>query len=190
MTNLPKRRRPVLFTAAVAAVATGVAAYAYARRKFYPALATVPHVDLHRYAGLWYEVARLPTRYEKDFQHVTAEYRLLPDGKIQVLNTCHKKGMHGPVETAKGTARAIDATNAKLKVSFFWPFEGDYWVLELGPGYHYALVGTPDRERLWLLSRTPHLERNLRDHLIASAREKGFPVDNLIYTPQPTDGKP
>lgn len=190
MTNLLKRRRPVLFSAAVAAVATGVAAYAYARRKFYPPLATVPHVDLHRYAGLWYEVARLPTRYEKGCQHVTAEYHLRPDGKVQVINTCHQKGLEGPVEKATGTARAVDATNAKLKVSFFWPFEGDYWILELSSGYHYALVGTPNRESLWILSRTPHLERGLRDRLIASAREKGFPVDKLIFTPQPIDGKP
>ncbi|UYZ63752.1 lipocalin family protein [Hymenobacter weizhouensis] len=180
-------RQPVLLAAA-AAVATGVAAYAFARRKSHPPLPTVAHVDLHRYRGLWYEVARLPARFEKGCQHVTAEYKLRPDGKVQVLNTCHKHSLNGPVETAAGTARVVDAkTNAKLRVSFFWPFEGDYWILDLDQAdYRYALVGEPGRKNLWILSRTPHLERSLRDRLVAKGRELGFPVDRLIFTPQPT----
>jgi apolipoprotein D and lipocalin family protein len=189
--NLLKRRRPVLFTAIAATVASGVALYSYARRKAHPYLPTVAHVDLHKYRGLWYEVARLPTKYEKDCQHVTAKYTLRPDGKVDVLNTCHKDGLDGPVETAKGTAYAVDDTNAKLKVSFFWPFTGDYWVLDLDyADYQYALVGEPSRKNLWILSRKPHLERSIRDRLVAHARNLGFPVDNLIYTAQPIDGKP
>ncbi|MBD2716236.1 lipocalin family protein [Microvirga sp. STR05] len=192
MANLLKRRRPVLFTVLGAAVATGVAAYAYTRRQLHAPLETVPHVDLHKYMGLWYEVARLPIRYEKDCQHVTAQYKLRPDGKVSVRNTCHKEGLNGPTEVANGTARVVDtATNAKLKVSFFWPFEGDYWVLDLDHSdYRYALVGTPSRENLWLLSRTPHMERNRRDMLVGKARDLGFNVDQLIFTPQPIDGKP
>ncbi|WP_188559295.1 lipocalin family protein [Hymenobacter glacieicola] len=186
MANLLKRRRPVLFAAAAAVVTTGVAAYTYARRKLYAPLPTAAHVDLHKYAGLWYEVARLPTRFEKGCQHVTAEYKLQPDGKVRVLNTCHKEGLNGPVETATATARAVDSTNSKLKVQFFWPFEGDYWILDLDlSDYRYALVGEPSRKNLWLLSRTPHLERSIRDRLITYARGLGFPVDNLLFTPQP-----
>lgn len=191
MANLLKRRRPVLFAAAAAVVTTGVAAYAYARRKLHPPLPTVAHVDLHQYMGLWYEVARLPARFEKGCQHVTAQYKLQPNGTVHVLNTCHKGGLNGPVTTATATARATDATNAKLKVQFFWPFEGDYWILALDQAdYRYALVGEPSRQNLWILSRTPHLERNLRDQLVAQARELGFPVENLLFTPQPVAGKP
>lgn len=192
MPNLVKRRRPVLFTVLGAAVATGVAAYAYTRRQLHAPLPTVPHVDLHKYMGLWYEVARLPIRYEKGCQHVTAQYKLQPDGKVSVLNTCHQESLEGPTDTARGTARVVDAaTNAKLKVSFFWPFEGDYWILDLDHAdYRYALVGTPSRENLWLLSRTPHLERALRDKLTGKARSLGFDVSKLIFTPQPIAGKP
>ncbi|RSK24710.1 lipocalin family protein [Hymenobacter metallilatus] len=189
--NLLKRRQPVLLGAAAAVIATGVAAYAYTRRKAHPDLPTVAHVDLHKYAGLWYEVARLPTRFEKGCQHVTAEYKLRPDGKVNVRNTCHKEGLNGPAETATAVARAVDATNARLKVQFFWPFEGDYWILDLDHAdYQYALVGEPERKNLWILSRQPHLERNLRDRLVAKGRELGFPVENLIFTPQPIAGKP
>lgn len=189
--NLLKRRQPILIGATAAAVAAGVAAYAYTRRKAYPALPTVAHVDLHKYAGLWYEVARLPTRFEKGCQHVTAEYKLRPDGKVNVRNTCHKEGLNGPVETATAIARAVDATNARLKVQFFWPFEGDYWILAVDHSdYQYALVGEPERKNLWILSRHPHMERNLRDMLVAKGRELGFPVDDLIFTPQPMAGKP
>jgi apolipoprotein D and lipocalin family protein len=142
--------------------------------------------------GLWYEVARLPTRFEKGCQHVTAEYRLRPDGRVSVRNTGHQHGLHGPVETAEGTARVVDAsTNAKLKVSLFWPFEGDYWILALDHSdYRYALVGTPNRKNLWLLSREPHLERTLRDQLITKAHNLGFAVDQLIFTPQPMNDNP
>ncbi|RYU78172.1 lipocalin family protein [Hymenobacter persicinus] len=185
--NLLKRPQPALYTAAAALVGTGVAAFVYAKRRLRTELPTVPHVDVHRYMGLWYEVARLPTRYEKDCQHVTAEYRLMPDGKVSVLNTCHKHELEGPVEKVKGTARVVDkTTNAKLKVSFFWPFEGDYWILDLDHhDYQYALVGEPGRKNLWILSRKPHLERAWRDQLVAKGRELGFPVENLIFTGQP-----
>jgi apolipoprotein D and lipocalin family protein len=185
--NLLQRPQPLLYTAAAALVGTGMAAFVYAKRKLRPALPTVDYVDVKRYMGLWYEVARLPTRFEKDCQHVTAEYRLMPDGQVSVLNTCHKHELNGPVEKAKGTARVVDkVTNARLKVSFFWPFEGDYWILDLDHhDYQYALVGEPGRQNLWILSRHPHLERSRRDRLVARGRELGFPVENLIFTGQP-----
>ncbi|MBT9395557.1 lipocalin family protein [Hymenobacter sp. NST-14] len=184
--NLLQRRQPTLLAAAAAVVTTGVAAYAYARRRSHPPLPTVAHVDLHRYAGLWYEVARLPTRFEKGCQHVTAEYKLRSDGTMSVRNTCHQGSIGGPATTATATARPVDASNARLKVQFFWPFEGDYWILALDKSdYRYALVGEPGRKNLWILSRTPHLELAWRNQLIAKGRELGFPVENLLFTPQP-----
>ncbi|WP_162910503.1 lipocalin family protein [Hymenobacter oligotrophus] len=180
----PNIRKPGLLTAAAAALATGAAVYALTRRKL-PELSTVPHVDLHRYAGLWYEIARLPQRYERRCTNVTAEYRPLPDGRLEVKNTCRKNSVYGPAEDVHGVARVVDtATNAKLKVQFQWPFEGDYWILTLDPEYQFALVGTPNRKALWILARKPHLALPTLHNLVEVARQKGFPVGKLIYTEQ------
>jgi apolipoprotein D and lipocalin family protein len=185
MTTQP-RRRAVPLLAAVAATAAAGAAYLYLRRKNYAPLPTVAHVELARYLGRWYEVARLPVPFEKNCEHVTAEYSQRADGKLQVLNTCHKGDINGPVKQATATARAVDATNAKLKVQFFWPFEGDYWILDLDQAdYQYALVGEPSRKSLWLLSRQPQLAPEVRSRLIDRARALGFPVKKLLFTPQP-----
>ncbi|GAB2941042.1 lipocalin family protein [Hymenobacter coalescens] len=183
--STPNIRKPSLWTAVAAAAATGAAVYALTRRR-HPELITVPHVDLHRYAGLWYEIARLPQRYERGCTHVTAEYRPLADGRLEVHNTCHKGSVYGPAETVRGIARVVDTdTNAKLKVQFQWPFEGDYWVLALDPEYQFALVGTPDRKALWILSRTAHLSHPTVHNLLGVARQKGFHVEKLLYTQQP-----
>ncbi|RTQ46778.1 hypothetical protein EJV47_20605 [Hymenobacter gummosus] len=180
-------RKPVLWQVAAATLATGAAVYALTRKR-YPELRTVPHVDLHRYAGRWYEIARLPQRFEKDCTHVTAEYRPLADGRIEVHNTCHKDSVYGPAETVRGLARVVDAkTNAKLKVQFQWPFEGDYWILALDEDYRFALVGTPDRKGLWILSREPQLSHPTRQNLTELARQNGFAVEKLIYTQQPEE---
>lgn len=177
-------RKPVLWQAALATVAAGAAVYALTRRRR-PELTTVPHVDLPRYAGLWFEIARLPQRYEKGCTRVTAEYRPLADGRIEIINTCHQDSVHAPAETVRGLARVVDAdTNAKLKVQFQWPFEGDYWILALDEEYRFALVGTPDRKALWILSREPKLGHPALANLTEMARQKGFPVEKLIYTPQ------
>ncbi|TVT42589.1 lipocalin family protein [Hymenobacter setariae] len=185
MTNQTSHR-PVALLAAAAAVATAGAAYLYLRRKSYAPLPTMAHVDLARYLGRWYEVARLPVPFEKNCEHVTADYSRRANGKVQVLNTCHKGDVYGPVKTATATARAIDATNAKLKVQFFWPFEGDYWILDLDQAdYQYALVGEPSRKSLWLLSRQPQLASDIQQRLIEKARDLGFPVEKLLFTPQP-----
>ena len=103
-------------------------------------LKVVPHVDLNRYVGQWYEIARLPNRFEeKCAGSVTATYSLLSDGKLKVVNRCRKAS--GEYTTASGKAKVVDkTTNAKLKVTFFWPFYGDYWILDLGSNYEYAVV--------------------------------------------------
>ncbi|OON66952.1 lipocalin family protein [Hymenobacter sp. CRA2] len=179
----PRIRKPIIWTAAT--LLAGATVYALTRRR-YPELDTVSHVDLRRYAGLWYEIARLPQRFEKRCTHVTAEYRPMADGKIEVHNTCHKDSVNAPAKKVRGVARVVDAeTNAKLKVQFQWPFEGDYWILVLDEDYRFALVGTPDRTGLWVLSRTPHLGYPTLRNLIEMAAQKGFDVGNLIYTQQP-----
>ena len=148
-------------------------------------LEVVSSVDLSRYVGRWYEIARLPNRFEKKCaDSVTATYALRPDGKIEVVNRCRKSS--GQYTTAKGKAKIVDKkTNAKLKVTFFWPFYGDYWILDLGSNYEYAVVGDPSREYLWILSRTPQIEAALYQQLLARMAARGFKTELMIRTPQP-----
>jgi apolipoprotein D and lipocalin family protein len=150
-------------------------------------LPTVAKVDLARYLGTWYEVARLPTRFEKDCVGVTATYSKRDDGTIDIVNRCRKKWVDGEIKDARGKAKVVDtATNAKLKVTFFWPFYGDYWIIELGQNYEYALVGEPDREYLWILSRTATLPEATVQALLARAKDVGYDVTKIYFTPQPT----
>ena len=148
-------------------------------------LEVVNAVDLSRYTGRWYEIARLPNRFEKKCaDSVTANYTLRSDGKIEVVNRCRKA--NGEYTTAKGKAKIVDKkTNAKLKVTFFWPFYGDYWILDLGPNYEYAVVGAPDRDYLWILSRTPELDEQLYQQLLEKMAAQGFQTQKMIRTSHP-----
>ena len=143
-------------------------------------LEVVPHVELKKYLGKWYEIAHLPARFQEGCTDTTATYTLSEDGSISVLNECIR---NGKVKQAKGKAKVVDKTSgAKLKVTFFWPFYGDYWIINLGKDYEYAVVGTPNRKYLWILSRTPQIDDKLFSQLIESAKSKGFDVNNLIKT--------
>lgn len=149
------------------------------------AMPTVRHVDLERYGGRWYEVARLPLRWEdKCAADVTARYTLRPDGKVDVLNQCRKAD--GSMTQSHGWAKVVarDGSNARLKVTFFWPFFGDYWILDLDAEFRWALVGTPNRSHLWVLSRTPRLESGVVETLLQRARALGFATGGMIYTRQ------
>lgn len=141
----------------------------------------VPHVDLVRYTGLWYEIARFPNRFQKGCVGSTATYALRPDGKIDVVNAC-RRGGDGPTSSSvRGTAKVVDpTTNAKLKVTFFWPFSGDYWIIGLGETYDYAVVSGPDRKYLWILCRTPEMAPDLYHTLVADLERQGFDVSRLI----------
>jgi apolipoprotein D and lipocalin family protein len=151
----------------------------------HPALETVSSVDLNRYIGKWYEIAAFPQSFEKNCTATTAEYSLLPGGKVRVLNSCRLKTLDGKLKVAKGWAKIADReTNAKLKVTFFWPFFGDYWILDLGADYDYVMVGSPDRNYLWFLSRTPALPEETLAHLRAKAEDLGFDVSRLKPTLQ------
>ena len=143
-------------------------------------LEVVPHVELKKYLGKWYEIAHLPARFQEGCTDTTATYTLSEDGSISVLNECIR---NGKVKQAKGKAKVVDKTSgAKLKVTFFWPFYGDYWIMNLGKDYEYAVVGTPNRKYLWILNRTPKIDDKLFSQLIESAKSKGFDVNNLIKT--------
>jgi apolipoprotein D and lipocalin family protein len=144
-------------------------------------LDTVPTVDLERYMGKWYEIASLPQRFTKGCHCTTAEYTLNKEaGYVEVYNSCRKDSPSGKVSDVKGKAFPVEGSNnSKLKVQFFWPFKGDYWILELDPDYRYVLVGSPDREGLWILSRTPTLEEVTYTRLELLASSKGFPVEQL-----------
>ena len=149
------------------------------------AMQVVPSVDLNRYAGKWYEIARLPNRFQRDCASDTsATYELRPDGRISVINAC--RASDGRMKTAKGTARLAGGKepNTKLKVTFFWPFYGDYWIIDLDPDYKWAVVGEPGRKYLWVLSRIPHLEDGLYQEMLECAKKQGYDVTAMIRTKQ------
>lgn len=147
-------------------------------------LTTVPQVDLGRYLGKWYEIARYPNRFQKQcVGDTTASYSRRDDGKISVINTCRKPD--GGLDDAKGTARVVDKqTNAKLKVTFFWPFSGDYWIIGLDPEYRWAVVGEPSRKYLWILAREPHMTDADYSRALEVVRQKGFDEHRLTMTLQ------
>ena len=150
--------------------------------KNYPPLKTVNKVDIERYSGRWYEIARYDHAFERGCSNVTATYTLQEDGKIGVLNRCTTE--EEGVKEADGVAYATDDSNSKLKVSFFRPFYGDYWILMLDEGYGYAVVGEPSREYLWILSRRPTLEPEIRADILAGLPELGYDSARLIWTEQ------
>ena len=151
--------------------------------------ATVAEVDVPRYMGRWHEIARLPMRFQNDcVRDVTADYRLNENRSVTVLNRCRKAD--GEMIEATGLAKAADAGGSKLKVTFLpkglrWlPFgKASYWILRLDASYQTALVGTPDRKYLWLLSRTPDIDEAVYQRYLDTAREQGYDLDGLIRNP-------
>jgi apolipoprotein D and lipocalin family protein len=149
-------------------------------------LTTVTQVDLERYLGRWYEIARYENSFETDCVGVTATYGRRPDGTISVTNRCLLKTLDGEENIAEGSARVVDTqTNAKLAVTFFWPFEGDYWVIGLAEDYSWVLVGEPAGRYLWILARTPQISPELKAELVAKLDALGYNTKALYWTPQP-----
>lgn len=149
-------------------------------------LKTVENVDLERYLGTWYEITRLPNRFEKGLICVTAEYSLREDGKIKVTNKGHKEENPEEISTAIGKAWQPDPNETgRLKVQFFWPFSGKYYIFHLDKeNYNYALVGDPSRKYFWILSRQPQIENTLYNELVSIADENGFDSSKFYKTPQ------
>lgn len=145
---------------------------------------TVASVDLDRYVGRWYAVASLPAWFQRNCQCVTAEYSLQKD-YVAVVNTCRKGGADGPLKVSTAKAFVVPETgNSRLKVQFFWPFKGDYWIIALDKDYQYAMVGHPSRGYLWILSRTPSMDEKTYADLLETARVKGYDVARLQRIPQ------
>ena len=143
----------------------------------------VQHVDLSRYGGKWYEIARLPTRFEKGCRCVTAEYTERKNF-IEVKNSC-TEGKGSEAKTHSITGKAFSTSEpGKLKVQFFWPFKADYWIIALDSSYQYAMVGHPNREYLWILSRTPQLDETVVQKLTEQAKSQGFETAKLEWTVQ------
>ncbi len=149
----------------------------------YAPLDVVNKVDIQRYIGKWYEIARLPFKYQEGCNCTTAEYSIIDSTTIRVINKCMKEG---EVDDATGKAFVVEGSNnAKLRVQFFWPFRGDYWIIDLDENnYQYAVVGTPNRENLWILSRSKLMDEQLYNSLIDKCKTKGFDTSKLIKTVQ------
>lgn len=141
-------------------------------------------VELSRYLGRWYEIARYEQGFQKDCDGVTADYALRPDGMIAVINRCRKPD--GKVSQAKGRAKVVDqATGAKLKVSFFGPFYGNYWVLDHADDYSWSIVGEPSGRYLWILAREATPAPGAIDAMIERARALGYDTTMLRRSRQP-----
>jgi len=142
----------------------------------------VKELDLKKYLGTWYEIARYDHRFERGLVGVTANYSMREDGKIKVLNSGYKDSLTGELSTAVGKAKIPDPKNnpGKLKVSFFWFFYGDYYVMELDKDYQWALIGSSSDNYLWILSRSPHMEKDLYEKLLGNLQKRGYDTSKLI----------
>ena len=169
---------------AAGTVVLGTLAIRYFSRNHQP-LETVPAVDLSRYVGKWYEIAAFPLIFERGCYCTTAEYTLDPSGFVKVVNSCNRQSAQGKKTVAVGKAFPVTGSNnAKLKVQFQWPFKGDYWIIALDEAYTYAVVGTPDRQNLWILNRSPFMAPTLYQNLVSVAQQKGYDIDHLRMTSQ------
>lgn len=141
-------------------------------------LPTVATVDINEYAGQWYEVAKLPNRFEKGLDCVTATYSVMENGKIKVENRGRLLKDLSRFKDITGTAWVPNPEfPGRLKVRFFWPFSGDYYIMALDENYSYALVGSPSRKFLWVLSKIKDLDKDIYDELLQVAKSNGFNID-------------
>lgn len=146
-------------------------------------ITTVPNVDVNKYVGKWYEIAAFPQKFQKGCHCTTAEYTLTDKGYLIVENRCNKDKVDGEQSYIKGKAFIVENSgNAKLKVQFFWPFKGDYWIIDLASDYSYAVVGDPSMKYLWILCRTPKMEESVYQAILTRLVEKGYDLSKLVKT--------
>ncbi len=153
-------------------------------------LQTVERVDLEKYLGRWYDLASYPVSFQKGCRCTTAEYELVGGKKyIRVVNRCVKfKNGKSKISVARGKAFVVEGSgNARLKVQFFWPFRGDYFIIGLADDYSWAIVGHPQRKYLWILSRESYMPTDLYNHLLQVIKEKGYDLKPIQKTPQNCD---
>ena len=161
----------------------GLPTWVHATEASQAPVASVASVDLSRYIGKWYEIGSFPLFFQRNcVGDTTAQYALEADARVSVTNRCRTAS---GFDEAVGHASVVaGSANARLKVSFFWPFTADYWVIGLDPDYRWAVVGNPNRKYLWVLSRTAELPKPLLDAALASATAQGFDLSQLRYTSQ------
>jgi apolipoprotein D and lipocalin family protein len=148
----------------------------------------VSTVDLNRYKGLWYEIARLPNFFERKLKCTSATYTLREDGRITVLNKGNYLSDPEKSTSSKGVAWIPDKKYpAKLKVQFFWPFTGDYWIMDLDKEYRYVLVGDPSAKYLWILAREKKMDESTYNMLLQKAINNGYDVKSIIRVEQNCD---
>jgi len=168
------------FMVAIATFTFGTVTVAAAGTSSQLPVQTVAKVEPSRYMGRWYEIARLPNKFQKGCVGSYTDYSLRDDGQITVFNACHDE-KDGKLRQAKGRAWVVDQTsNARLKVSFFWPFRSDYWIIGLGKEYEYSVVASPNRKYLWVMSRTPSMNDELYADIMKDAERQGFDTKNVI----------
>lgn len=150
---------------------------------------TIKQLDLDRYLGTWFEIARFDHSFERGLVGVTANYSYRDDGKIKVVNAGYKNSLDGPYSEAVGKAKQPNPQKnpGKLKVAFFWIFYADYFILELDENYQWVLIGSSSDKYLWILSRTPQLEQETLDHILKKATERGYNTEKLIWVEQKND---
>ena len=145
----------------------------------------VSTVDLKRYMGMWYEIARLPNYFERKLKCTSANYTLRDDGRITVLNKGYYLTDPQKSTSARGVAWIPDKNSpAKLKVQFFWPFSGDYWIMDLDKDYRYVLAGDPSLKYLWILSREKKMDETTYEMLLKKAIENGYDLKSIIRVEQ------
>ena len=160
----------------------GGLAYMNARKNNNRPLKTVDKVDLRRYSGKWYEIATIPHSFEKDCACSIAEYHLNPDGYLEITNSCLQEGRQ---KVVNAKAFPIEGSNnSKLEVQYFWPIKGKYYIMALDKEYQYALVGHPNRNYLWVLSRYQEMDEDTFIDLLQIARQEGFDISRLRRTEQ------
>ena len=147
----------------------------------YENLSTVKTVDIQRYLGAWHEIARYENSFEKGCIGASATYTLAKDKSLKVLNRCFDQNGK-EIASATGEAYSVDATNTKLKVSFFWPFYGDYWIIKLAEDYRYSIVSESRKKYLWILSRTKELTSKDKKEILDFLTEEGFKIEDLFWT--------
>jgi apolipoprotein D and lipocalin family protein len=148
-------------------------------------LKTVPFVDMKKYCGRWFEIASYPQRFQRGCNCTTAEYTLTEKNYVIVENRCSKENTDGKQSYIKGKAFIVkNSGNAKLKVQFFWPFSGKYWIIDLADNYSYAVVSHPNKKYLWILSRTAKMDEAVYEGILNRLRAKGFDLSKLKLTRQ------
>ncbi|MEI6694978.1 MAG: lipocalin family protein [Bacteroidota bacterium] len=153
--------------------------------KSYQKMETVASVDLKKYAGKWYEIASYPTIFQKGCCNTSAEYLISDKAYVKVINRCNKDTINGVAKSIEGKAFIVkNSQNAKLKVEFFWPFKGDYWIIGLADDYSWAVVSHPSRKYLWILSRTPSMDETVYQKVIQLIIAKGLNPEKLRKTLQ------